>query len=163
LSREVQINSGGGVTSKTCVTEAAQAGLDGLLIASALHHGRLTVDDLTQLIFVYGSLKRGYALHTLLQGQLSLCDAVTQPLYRLFDLGSYPGLVEWPDGLAIQGEVYQVDFECLHRLDEAEGVEERLYARRKICLQTEFKGRDVHAWFWLRTIATLRDCNVAWP
>ena len=163
LSQDLKIISGGGVTSKTCVTEAAQAGLDGLLIASALHDGRLMADDLSQLVFVYGSLKRGYALHALLRGQLYLGDAVTQPLYRLFDLGSYPGLVEWPDGLAIHGEIYQVDFECLRRLDEAEGVDERLYARRGIRLQTEFEARDVHAWFWLRTVANLRDCSVAWP
>ena len=163
FSQEVKIISGGGVTSKTCVTEAAQAGLDGLLIASALHDGRLKMDDFSQLIFVYGSLKRGHALHALLQGQLYLGDAVTQPLYRLFDLGSYPGLVEWPDGLGICGEVYQVDLDCLRRLDEAEGVYERLYARRRIYLQTEFEGRDVYAWFWLRTTAGLRDCSVAWP
>ena len=119
--------------------------------------------QLSQLVFVYGSLKRGFALHELLQGQLYLGNAVTEPLYRLFDLGSYPGLVEWPEGLAIRGEVYQVDLECLSRLDEVEGVAERQYARRKISLQAEFASCDVRAWFWLNAVRGLRDCGAEWP
>ncbi|MEI6538299.1 MAG: gamma-glutamylcyclotransferase family protein [Planctomycetota bacterium] len=119
--------------------------------------------QLSQLVFVYGSLKQGYALHALLQGQLHLGNALTEPWYRLFDLGSYPGLVEWPEGLAIRGEVYQVDLECLARLDAAEGVAERLYARRKISLQAEFERREVQAWFWLNAVQGMQDCGVAWP
>lgn len=119
--------------------------------------------QLSQLVFVYGSLKRGFPLHALLQGQLCLGNAVTEPFYRLFDMGSYPGLVEWPEGLAIHGEVYQVDSECLSRLDEAEGVADRLYVRRKISLGAEFESSEVHAWFWLRAVRGLRDCGSEWP
>jgi phosphoribosylformimino-5-aminoimidazole carboxamide ribotide isomerase len=43
----LQVISGGGVHSRTCLLKAQAAGLDGLLIASALHDGRLTVDDIT--------------------------------------------------------------------------------------------------------------------
>ena len=118
---------------------------------------------LSQLVFVYGTLKRGYPLHALLQGQLCLGSAVTEPLYRMFDLGSYPGLVEWPEGLAIRGEVYQVDVECLGHLDEAEGVVEKQYARRRISLQGELKNSDVHAWFWLNAVRGLKDCGEQWP
>jgi gamma-glutamylcyclotransferase (GGCT)/AIG2-like uncharacterized protein YtfP len=114
------------------------------------------------LIFVYGSLKRGYALHHLLATQQSQGNAVTRPLYRLFDLGSWPGLIEWPDGLAIRGEVYQVDAECLQRLDEAEGVAEAQYARRPILLQPPFDRDEVHAWFWLRSVNGLPDCGEQW-
>jgi gamma-glutamylaminecyclotransferase len=117
----------------------------------------------SQLVFVYGSLKRGYNLHYLLEDQLPLCNAVTLPLYRLFDLGSYPGLVEWPEGLEIWGEVYHVSADCLARLDEVEGVAEQLYVRRRISLQTTFDGKEIHAWFWLGSVAGLRDCGTAWP
>ena len=48
ISPELRIISGGGVASAACVAAAAQAGLDGLLIASALHDGRLTADDLAE-------------------------------------------------------------------------------------------------------------------
>lgn len=42
----LRIISGGGVHSRTCILKAQAAELDGLLIASALHDGRLTADDL---------------------------------------------------------------------------------------------------------------------
>lgn len=115
------------------------------------------------LIFVYGSLKRGYALHHLLEGQFFRGPATTCPLYRIFDLGSYPGLVDWPEGLAVQGELYEVDAECLKRLDEAEGVGEGLYARRIIKLQPPFDRDETSAWFWLDKVGGLRDCGTSWP
>ncbi|MCA9008639.1 MAG: gamma-glutamylcyclotransferase [Planctomycetaceae bacterium] len=118
---------------------------------------------MSQVIFVYGSLKQGYALHSLLHRQLFLGNAVTAPKYRLFDLGSYPGLVACPEGLAIHGEVYQVDANALHRLDEAEGVADALYARREIQLQSDFVHRSVHAWFWLGDVSGKPDCGARWP
>lgn len=42
----ITIISGGGVTSAECISQAARAGVDGLLIASALHDGQLTKEDL---------------------------------------------------------------------------------------------------------------------
>lgn len=116
-----------------------------------------------QHVFVYGSLKRGYALHHLLESQNFLGDAVTEPRYRLFDLGQYPGLVEWPDGLAIRGEVYQVDRECLSRLDAVEGVAECLYVRRPIALQAASAEIRMDAWFWLHGVRGLPDCGTCWP
>ncbi len=43
---DLKLISGGGVHSSACIRGAANAGLDGLLIASALHDGRLNVQDL---------------------------------------------------------------------------------------------------------------------
>jgi len=120
--------------------------------------------DLAQpLIFVYGSLKRGHALHHLLDSQTLRGSAVTKPLYRLFDLRTYPGIVEWPNGLSVQGEVYEVDDECLRRLDEAEGVADGCYARRLIQLEPPFDQFVIHAWFWLHPVRGLKDCGPAWP
>ena len=42
----LKIISGGGVSSRACLLKAQAAELDGLLIASALHDGRLTADDI---------------------------------------------------------------------------------------------------------------------
>jgi phosphoribosylformimino-5-aminoimidazole carboxamide ribotide isomerase len=42
----LRIISGGGADSRTCILKAQAAGLDGLLIASALHDGRLTTEDI---------------------------------------------------------------------------------------------------------------------
>ena len=63
----------------------------------------------------------------------------------------------------MQGEVYEVDTECLKRLDEAEGVDEGLYARRVIKLQPPFDGVETSAWFWLNKVSGLRDCETSWP
>ncbi|MCA9011677.1 MAG: hypothetical protein KDB01_18115 [Planctomycetaceae bacterium] len=49
MAPEANIISGGGVDSIACVQSAADAGLDGLLIASALHDGRLTPAALKSL------------------------------------------------------------------------------------------------------------------
>lgn len=114
-------------------------------------------------IFVYGSLKRGYELHALIGDQAFLGEAVTRPFYRLFDLGTYPGLVDWPEGLAVQGEVYDVNSDCLTRLDQAEGVADALYARRQICLEEPFATEPVEAYFWLQEVRKLADCGTAWP
>ena len=115
------------------------------------------------LVFVYGSLKRGYALHELIESQEFVGNGVTLPLYRLFDLGSYPGLVEWPEGLAVSGEVYQASDACLRRLDAAEGVSEGCYARRAIQLQPPFDQLTIEAWFWLHPVSGLKHCGHAWP
>jgi len=114
-------------------------------------------------IFVYGSLKQGHALHHLLKSQTCLGHAVTKPLYRLFDLGSYPGLVEWPEGQAVEGELYLVDGECLQALDEAEGVEDGYYARRHVSLEMTSGEDPAQAWFWLSSVHGLRNCGCSWP
>ena len=47
-SPTIKIISGGGVNSNHCIKAASDAGLDGLLIASALHDGRLSGDDICE-------------------------------------------------------------------------------------------------------------------
>ena len=114
-------------------------------------------------VFVYGSLKKGYALHHLLAAEQFAGFAQTQPLYRIYDLGEYPGLIEGPDGLEINGEVYSVSPETLKRLDFAEGVAEGLYARRHILLKPPFEHATIEAWFWLKSVHACRDCGTSWP
>ena len=120
------------------------------------------------LVFVYGSLKRGYRLHHLLQDQKFLGPASTITRYRLFDAGEYPGLVEVStdnigQGVSVRGELYRVDDECLRRLDEAEGVDEGLYYRRPICLNHLDAQNLAEAWFFAGSVADLADCGQEWP
>lgn len=114
-------------------------------------------------VFVYGSLKRGYALHHLLETSAFRGPGTTAPLYRIYDLGSYPGLIEVPEGLPIHGEVYEVSEETLSILDEAEGVSEGLYARRPIRLQGSDDQPETHAWFWLKSVSGCSECGHRWP
>ena len=83
-------------------------------------------------IFVYGTLKQGHCRHDVLTGQTFLGPAKTEPNYKLFDLGSYPGLVFSEHGRSIEGELYAVNDNCLQQLDIIEGVDIGLYRREPI-------------------------------
>lgn len=113
-------------------------------------------------IFVYGTLMRGDCRHGALAGQTFLGAVKTVPRYRMYDVGTYPALVESPDGLAIEGELWSVDDACLGRLDEVEGVAEGLYARRSIKLQAPFEGTAVQAYLFLKNTSGMSDCGPRW-
>ncbi|MGH7127169.1 MAG: gamma-glutamylcyclotransferase family protein, partial [Planctomycetaceae bacterium] len=99
-------------------------------------------------LFVYGTLKRGLSRAPALSRQRFLDEARTQPFYRMYDCGTYPGLVESADGLPISGEVWDVDAACLAQLDRIECVAENLYRRGRIALQPPFDRQDVEAYFY---------------
>jgi gamma-glutamylaminecyclotransferase len=113
-------------------------------------------------LFVYGTLKRGDCRHSVLAGQTFQGQARTAPRYRMYNVGSYPALVETPDGLAIEGELWQVDATCLARLDEVEGVAEGLYQRRAIQLAEPFTDVSAQSYFFLKNTAGLADCGPCW-
>jgi gamma-glutamylaminecyclotransferase len=120
--------------------------------------------QLTCLLFVYGSLKRGYTLHSELQQQQFVADAYTSPDYRLYDIGQYPGMVKVAsEGLSVKGELYRVSQDCLQRLDEVEGVEEGLYARTAIPLASPFHHEHAWTYLYLQPTQHLRDCGSEWP
>lgn len=83
------------------------------------------------LLFVYGTLKRGFRLHHYLKEAPFLGAAVTAPGYALYRLDWYPALVEEPGAGSITGEVYEVCNALLEALDEVEGVP-YLYRRAEI-------------------------------
>ncbi len=72
-----------------------------------------------QLLFVYGSLKRGQANHAQLQGARFVGAARTLAQYALRSIDGYPALV--PGNLAVLGELYRIATLDLAQLDEFEG------------------------------------------
>ena len=116
-------------------------------------------------LFVYGTLKRGDVRAPLLDGQRFLGEARTAPRYRLFNTGTYPALVQAGplglEGLAITGELWGVDAACLSRLDEEEGVDEGLYARRTIVL-IDREQEAVQSYFYPPPVAGMPDCGDSW-
>lgn len=92
------------------------------------------------LLFVYGTLKRGLANHHRLGGACFIAEAVMEGV-DLHDLGPFPMAIAG-DGRA-QGELYRVDGEQLALLDRFEGVP-RLYER---CRRRLSDGRQ--AWIYL--------------
>jgi len=76
--------------------------------------------DAEPLLFVYGTLMRGFPLHALLEGR---ADSVGEgeAAGLLFDLGRYPAALRGGGGL-IRGEIYRLtDPSLLRALDSAEG------------------------------------------
>jgi gamma-glutamylcyclotransferase (GGCT)/AIG2-like uncharacterized protein YtfP len=114
-------------------------------------------------IFVYGTLKRGGSNHAWLRDQTFIAEARTQPQFRLFDLGGYPGLVADPqDGLAVEGEIWEVDDASLARLDVLEDVEGGEYARLPLPLQAPFDSALVEGYVYLWSVAGRPDLGVHW-
>src|SRR5262245_31317708 len=112
-------------------------------------------------VFVYGTLKRGQRNHHYLHGQVFLGEAATLPHYRLLDSGPYPCLVKDPlRGLAVQGEVWEVDDDVLPRLDRLEEVPD-LYHRGEVVLQ----GYEVPilTYFYSGDVSGFVDCAGRWP
>ena len=115
------------------------------------------------LIFVYGTLKRSHFNHGYLQEQNFVAMAMTQPRYRLHDLGGYPGMVlDERDGTSIHGEVWAVDADCLVRLDELEDVEGGEYAREIIPLLPPFDQAKIEGYRYLRDVSEARDIGGSW-
>lgn len=105
---------------------------------------------------------RGGCRAPALARQRFLGEARTRRLYRIFDCGSYPGLVEASAGRSIHGELWQVNNKCLRVLDQMEGVDQGLYERRPIALVNPPDDRIVEAYFYLQSTNELRDCGTRW-
>jgi gamma-glutamylcyclotransferase (GGCT)/AIG2-like uncharacterized protein YtfP len=74
-------------------------------------------------IFVYGTLKRGLLNHALIASSRFLGPAATTERFRMIANG-FPVLLSHPDGLAVVGELYEVDTETREQLDHLERVRE---------------------------------------
>lgn len=112
-------------------------------------------------LFVYGTLKKGFGNHVLLDGCRFMQEATTKPFYRLYDCGPYPCLVKAKQGRAISGEVYEVDDATLKRLDRLEGVP-FLYQRDTIELSNCDRFFPI-AYFYQEDVSDFIECDSAWP
>lgn len=110
-------------------------------------------------LFVYGTLKRGCRRHSLLADQQFLGLARTVPRYRLYRRDAFPCLVEDDQGVAIRGELWQIDAAALARIDEYEGAPE-LFRRLPIALETQ--ATQAHAYFYNGDITGLPDGGCEW-
>lgn len=104
-----------------------------------------------QRVFVYGTLKQGYCRHEALSSAKFLGTATTEPRYRLFDLGTYPGMVYDSDGAAVEGELYEVNDECLANLDVVEGVSEGFYSREIVQLISPWNDQSALTYIYRKS------------
>lgn len=96
------------------------------------------------LLFVYGTLMRGFPLHALLEGRATYLGEATTP-GLLLDLGSYPAALKSATG-KIRGEVYLLADPGLWRaLDSAEGSQ---YHREQAGIEQASGGRVEAYVYW---------------
>ena len=83
-----------------------------------------------QFVFVYGTLRQ--------RGVRAMPDILPEAKFigqanvrgRLYDLGAYPGLLVDAAGSLVLGEVYEIDDDMLHKLDEIEAAS--FYWRKQV-------------------------------
>lgn len=114
-------------------------------------------------VFVYGTLKRGYRNHHHLAGQKFLGEARTAAGYTLYSMGNHPGMVRSTDASHdVAGELWEVDDDCLVRLDILEGVGKKLYERVSIILAPPFADEAVQTYLYLRSLHGRQAIGSVW-
>lgn len=90
------------------------------------------------IIFVYGTLKKGFENHHFLDGAKFIGNATTKEKYPMVNVvKAYPYMINQKGkGKIIKGEAYQIDDKILSHLDMLEGYPEH-YDRDKIALIVE--------------------------
>ncbi len=117
-----------------------------------------------QLLFVYGTLKRGGNNHAFLAGQAFVAAARTLAGFRLYELDGYPGMVTAPDDTeGVTGELWMVDRPALQRMDELEGVAEGLYRRAPVPLLPPHHQALAETYLYARSIAGRKVIGSSWP
>jgi gamma-glutamylaminecyclotransferase len=113
-------------------------------------------------LFIYGTLKRGCFNHFYMHGQRFIDTARTAPLYRLYNLGGYPGMVLDEQGLSIEGEVWEIDESCRTQLDVLEGVDEGEYVLEPVPLLQPCDGEVVQGYRYLRSVEGRPEVGTEW-
>ena len=102
-----------------------------------------------ELVFVYGTLRRGGSNHFRMSGADFMADGLVRG--KIYHIDWYPGLVLGDEG-DVRGEVYSVDAGQLLELDEFEGIsageiEGNQYRRVKTVVHKS-DGHTLGAWVW---------------
>lgn len=87
--------------------------------------------NLSHVVFVYGTLKKGCDLNHIMNTSTYLGKAVTKDKYKLHNINGLPMLERGVKDDYIEGEVYIVNDENLKTLDKLEGVP-NFYQRESI-------------------------------
>lgn len=99
------------------------------------------------LIFVYGTLKRGWGNNVIIKDQKYIGVATTSPDFQMFSLGGYPGVVAGDN--RITGELWEVDDDAFARCDRLEGHPD-FYKRTIIDVASDSQGdKIVPAWIYI--------------
>ena len=97
------------------------------------------------LIAAYGTLKKGFYNHYLLEGEKFLGEAISK---ERFSLGhaSFPAVIPDINGSPIKVEIYEVSSETLNKLDRLEGYPD--FYNRELYEFTLKDGKTVKAFLY---------------
>lgn len=109
------------------------------------------------MLFVYGSLKRGFHNHSYLRGARFFGEGRTRPVFDLVDLDDFPATVR-AGRFHIQGEIYRVNSRILGDVDLLEG--NGIFYERVI--ETIFTSNgEVDCWLYVLIARDARMKSVA--
>jgi gamma-glutamylcyclotransferase (GGCT)/AIG2-like uncharacterized protein YtfP len=116
-------------------------------------------------LFIYGTIKRGQCRADVMTGQKFLGSAKLVPMYKMFNLGQFPALVKMPgldNGPMIEGELWEVDEDCIRRLDMIEGTPS-FYRRQEVQVAgQEVESLYVESYLYQGDISDSEDVGVSW-
>jgi len=102
--------------------------------------GRLPEYKNPALVFVYGSLKKGFRNNKVLGDSKYVGTFKTTTKFKMLDLGYYPALMlDDVGGNVVLGELYEVSGDTFERLDQLEGYP-HMYDRDIITLSNGSKA-----------------------
>lgn len=136
------------------------------------------------LLFVYGTLKRGFPRDRVLRNSRYLGIAKTLPDYGMYAFRGYPALVD--KNLALNsevksesyvfGELYEIDDHTISEVDIIESVEANLFKRASVNLDSitlttlptsqktwdGIRNKIATAYFFQRDLRGAADCSPIW-
>jgi len=116
------------------------------------------------LVFVYGTLKKGYSNHHVLGDSRFVGPATTNVHYKMLDAG-FPVLMDPVDGdkaYQVEGEVYEVDRTILADLDRLEG-KGRMYDRVRKYVTLNGRAERVNYYVGLPAFWDRQGCMHYYP
>tara|TARA_R110000751_G_scaffold249309_1_gene349027 strand:- start:21 stop:707 length:687 start_codon:yes stop_codon:yes gene_type:complete len=104
-----------------------------------------------QLVFVYGTLKKGYGLNPVLGTDAKMIGDGLLHDHIIYDLGHFPGVSAKDGAGPVVGEVYEVGSRVMPHIDSVES-EGSLYRRKRVTVEIEDTGYpndEVEAWTYI--------------
>lgn len=105
-------------------------------------------------LFVYGTLKKGFSNHYLLEDCTPIHDKVCLGGYKMYSLGGFPCIKEAETTDVVEGEVYDVPSGRWPILDRLEGVP-HMYHRKSENIMFEQDSEEVEVYVWSRDVEGL--------
>lgn len=97
----------------------------------------------THYVMCYGSLKKGFHNHNIVENCRYIDSTITEDLYDMFSCGEFPAAIDTLHNYYVYGEIYEVDDMTLDILDYLES-NGSLYQRKLV----NVVGHNFQVWMY---------------